>query len=137
MNPREQRGLELAERAKIHRKGGDVWAVPSQSGRGRYWVRLNGTKSLCTCPDHELRATKCKHIWAVEHTVKTEAEHEQETETKDRCWTTYNAAQTCEKDKFVKLLSDLCRSVPEPVQATGRPRLPLSDMLFASVYKVY
>ena len=48
MNPREERGLALAKAAKIHRKGNDVWAVPSQSGRGRYWVRLNGKQSLCT-----------------------------------------------------------------------------------------
>ncbi|MBA3472243.1 MAG: SWIM zinc finger family protein [Rubrobacter sp.] len=136
MNPREERGLELAERAKIHRKGGDVWAVPSQSGRGRYWVRLRGAKQFCTCPDHEIRAEKCKHIFAVEHTVKTEAEQEQKVERK-RSWPSYNAAQTGEKGKFVKLLSDLCRSVPEPVQTNGRPRLPLSDMLFSSVYKVY
>ncbi len=49
----------------------------------------------------------------------------------------YNAAQTCEKGKFVSLLSDLCRSIPEPVQDRGRPRLLLSDRVFASAYKVY
>ena len=136
MNPREERGLALAKAAKIHRKGGDVWAVPSQSGRGRYWVRLNGKRSLCTCPDHEIRGERCKHIFAVEHTAKTEAEREQKAERK-RSWPSYNAAQTCEKGKFVRMLSDLCRSVPEPVQVNGRPRLPLSDMLFAAAYKVY
>ena len=79
MNPREQRGLELAKAAKIHRKGGGVWAVPSQSGRGRYWVRLNGSKQFCTCPDHEIRAAKCKHIFAVEHVARKEAESEKST----------------------------------------------------------
>ncbi len=137
MNPREERGLALAESTKIHRKGGDVWAVPSQSGRGRYWVRLRGTKQFCTCPDHEIRAQKCKHIFAVEHTVKTEAKHEQKVERKPRSWPSYNAAQTSEKGKFVRLLSDLCRSIPEPVQERGRPRLLLSDRVFASAYKVY
>ncbi len=136
MNPREERGLALAKAAKIHRKGGDVWAVPSQSGRGRYWVRLKGTKQLCTCPDHEIRAQKCKHIFAVEHTVKTEAEREKP-KPRVRSWPSYNAAQTCEKGTFVGLLSDLCRSVPEPIQTNGRPRLPLSDMVFTSAYKVY
>ena len=53
-------------------------------------------------------------------------------------WTAYNAAQTEEKARFVSLLADLCRTVPQPPQTgRGRPRLPLSDMLFASVYKVY
>ncbi len=136
METREQRGLELAKRAKIHRKGGDVWAVPSQSGRGRYWVRLGGKKPLCTCPDHELRARKCKHIFAVEHTARLEAEREKP-KPRVRSWPSYNAAQTGEKAKFVPLLSDLCRSVPEPAQTRGRPRLPLSDMVFATVLKVY
>ncbi len=136
MNPREERGLTLARAAKIHRKGNDVWAVPSQSGGGRYWVKLNGKKSLCTCPDHEIRGKRCKHIFAVEHTAKALAEREQKVERK-RSWPSYNAAQTCEKGKFVRMLSDLCRGVPEPVQTNGRPRLPLSDMLFAAAYKVY
>src|SRR5215210_4349614 len=53
-------------------------------------------------------------------------------------WTAYNAAQSEEKHRFVELLADLCGTVPQPPQhGRGRPRLPLSDMLFASVYKVY
>src|SRR5919202_4411660 len=55
-----------------------------------------------------------------------------------RCWTSYNAAQSEEKRRFVVLLAELCSTVPQPEQrGKGRPRLPLSDMLFASVYKVY
>src|SRR5918997_5615963 len=55
-----------------------------------------------------------------------------------RCWTSYNTASCEEKRRFVVLLADLCRTVPQPEQhGRGRPRLPLSDMLFASVYKVY
>lgn len=35
-------------------------------------------------------------------------------------------------------MADLCSTVAQPPQTgRGRPRLPLSDMLFASVYKVY
>jgi hypothetical protein len=128
MNVRQQRGVELTERAKIHRKG-DVWAVPSQSGRGRYWVRLNGGKPFCTCPDHEIRGQRCKHIFATEHVAKRETESEKP-KPRVRSWPSYNAAQTSEKAKFVALLSDLCRSVPEPTQTNGRPRLRLADMLF-------
>ncbi len=54
-----------------------------------------------------------------------------------RDWTTYNAASCEEKSRFVALLSDLCLTVPQPKQTRGRPRLALSDMVFASVYKVY
>src|SRR5215218_10753898 len=52
-------------------------------------------------------------------------------------WTAYNAAQSEEKTRFVALLADLCNTVPQPEQGMGRPRLPLSDMLFAAAYKVY
>lgn len=53
-------------------------------------------------------------------------------------WTAYNASQIEEKVRFVALLADLCNTVAQPKQeGRGRPRLPLSDMLFASVYKVY
>jgi transposase len=52
-------------------------------------------------------------------------------------WSAYNAAQTEEKTRFVALLADLCRGVPQPEQAMGRPRLPMADMAFAAVYKVY
>jgi hypothetical protein len=54
-------------------------------------------------------------------------------------WTAYNAAQSEEKTRFVALLADLCSTVPQPPRPPGadRPRLPLSDMLFAAAYKVY
>jgi transposase len=52
-------------------------------------------------------------------------------------WTAYNAAQSEEKHRFVELLADLCNTVPQPEQVMGRPRLPLSDMLFAAACKVY
>jgi transposase len=53
-------------------------------------------------------------------------------------WPAYNAAQSEEKTRFVVLLADLCGTVAQPPQTgRGRPRLPLSDMLFASAYKVY
>src|SRR5215212_8612473 len=54
-------------------------------------------------------------------------------------WTACNAAQSEEKTRFVALLADLCNTVPLPPRppGAGRPRLPLSDMLFAAAYKVY
>jgi hypothetical protein len=52
-------------------------------------------------------------------------------------WPAYNAAQTEEKERFVVLLDALCKLIDQPVQAKGRPRLPLADMVFACAYKVY
>src|SRR5215207_3132177 len=53
-------------------------------------------------------------------------------------WTAYNAAQTEEKRRLMVLLADLSKTVAQPEQqGRGRPRLPLSDMVFAAAYKVY
>ncbi|HEX8494158.1 MAG TPA: transposase [Pyrinomonadaceae bacterium] len=52
-------------------------------------------------------------------------------------WHEYNLAQVNEKSRFQELLHALCNGIEEPVQTFGRPRLPLSDMLFAIVMKVY
>jgi transposase len=53
-------------------------------------------------------------------------------------WHEYNLAQTNEKSRFQELLYSLCQGIEEPeAQRTGRPRIPLADMLFAVVLKVY
>lgn len=143
MEAREQRGLELARAAKIRRKG-EGWIVPSQNGGRRYNVNLDGETPNCSCPDYEFRGEKCKHIFAVEYTLKHETAPDGTTTvtettrvTYGRSWTAYNAAQSEEKERFMVLLADLCRSIPEPERGNGRPRLPLSDMVFAAAFKVY
>ena len=58
--------------------------------------------------------------------------------TQARYWTAYNATQSGEKSWFVALLSDLYQTAPQPEQhGKGRLRLLLSDMVFASAFKVY
>lgn len=52
-------------------------------------------------------------------------------------WHEYNLSQINEKSRFQELLYTLCQGIQETEQAFGRPRLPLSDMLFAIVLKVY
>ncbi|HYP00842.1 MAG TPA: transposase, partial [Pyrinomonadaceae bacterium] len=52
-------------------------------------------------------------------------------------WVSYTAAQVNEKAKFLELLYALCENVAEPPQRMGRPRIPLADRLFSSVFKVY
>jgi hypothetical protein len=52
-------------------------------------------------------------------------------------WPAYNEAQTNEKHQFQSLLHDLCSSIQNPVQTKGRPRLPLSDAVFAGTFKIY
>jgi transposase len=50
----------------------------------------------------------------------------------------YNEAQQTEKDRFQKLLFDLCRGLPNPEQVgAGRRRTSMANMVFACGLKVY
>ena len=74
MEPREIKGLEIAAKSKVIRKGkSNLWLVPSQAGREeKYTVAMHEEKPECTCRDFEFRAAKCKHIFAVEYTIQRE-----------------------------------------------------------------
>src|SRR5579864_5767455 len=63
-NARSARGLVLAQDKRIKNLG-KMWLVPSQSGAADGYV-VNVAAGTCTCPDHETRAVKCKHLFAVE-----------------------------------------------------------------------
>jgi len=144
MDAREERGLVIAATSKIE-KNMLGWKVPSQSGNGSYIVNLDHGAPFCTCPDFEKRGQPCKHIHAVEFVIKRETKADGSTtvtqSVKVTCtqdWTAYNAAQSEEKKRFGILLADLCKGIPQPAhEGKGRPALPLADMIFASVYKVY
>jgi len=142
---RRSRGFEIAQTNHIT-KNDKGWLVPSQSTGTPYIVQLsdNGDEPTCNCPDHQYRKMKCKHIFAVELTVTREIDEQGTvTETKttkvtySQDWTAYNLAQTQQKDLFMQLLRDLCKTIPQPDYIFGRPRLPLSDMVFVSALKVF
>jgi len=150
MNEREQRGLKIAAICRIDHKGG-IYLVPSQSGAGKYTVCPDPENPHCTCPDHETRGVKCKHIFAVEFvinreqsadgsmtkTVQTVTITEEKRQTYKQVWPAYNKAQTNEKAKFRDLLRDLCKGIQEPPQGKGRPRISMADAIFSAAYKVY
>jgi len=144
---RQKRGLEIAATKKLRQKG-PLWIVPSQANNGSYIV--DPKAHTCTCPDHEQRGQKCKHIFAVAYVMTREQNADGSTTvtesvvmtavkrtTYPQNWPAYNAAQTSEKDKFQSLLYDLCKGVPQPPARNGRPRLPLSDAIFSAAFKVY
>ena len=147
MDIRQQKGITIAAKATIKRDG-DLYLVPSQSGNGRY--KVDADAKHCTCPDFDFRQAKCKHIYAVEHTIErskttiieggktTVTETVKVTrKTYPQVWPAYNKAQTQEKAQFLYLLHQLCQGIGEPAQHRGRPRLPLEDMIFAMAFKVY
>ena len=156
---RKQRGLQIAALARIDRDG-DCYLVPSVTAprQTKYKVTMDGLFPKCTCPDHELRGCKCKHIYAVEYVIQRERSVTVEpdgtttftdkvTITKTRKtyrqdWPAYNEAQTNEKREFQALLADLCKGITEDVPddgkpGRGRPRIPLRDIVFSVVFKVY
>ena len=142
LTEREQRGLQIAALTKIE-KNRLGWRVPSQSGNGAYIVSLDG-EPYCTCPDFEKRVDRCKHIYAVEYVIQRETQADGRTTytesvkvTYSQNWPAYNTAQRDEKPEFMHLLSELCSRVLQPAQAKGRPRLPLSEMLFCAGLKMY
>src|SRR5258708_12025689 len=111
---------------------------------------MAGENPVCDCPDFELRNKACKHIFAVAYTVVSEQNPDGSTtvtetvvvtatkrKTYPQNWPAYNAAQTNEQDKFQALLHDLCVGIPEPKAKSGRPPLPLKDMIFSATFKIY
>jgi transposase len=153
MSLREAKGQDIADRFKIVQHDG-LYLVPSQSGAGKY--KVNQEKQTCSCPDYDIRRQKCKHIFAVEVSIRREKKttttvkpNGQTTTTTTETvkvtrktykqeWPAYNKAQTMEKAQFLYLLHQLCQGVGSPAQhGRGQRRLPLEDMLFAMAYKVY
>jgi len=71
-NLRETRGLEIAQAKEnqIARIDSSTYKVLSQNRNGEYVVCLSEDEWRCECPDHSFRGVKCKHIWAVEFSLK-------------------------------------------------------------------
>ena len=148
MTPREQRGLVIAALCKLNRDE-KSWLVPSQAGEKIY--RVSVAAQTCECLDHQESGFKCKHIYAAEFTMKRETDRDGniiETKTVTftekkvaykQNWPVYNDAQQNEKSRFLALLFDLTRGVPnqERKPGPGRKPMPMRDMVFASAFKVF
>src|SRR6266540_3897661 len=145
MDMRELKGLEIAARSRIIFESG-FWYVPSQSGSGKYKVKL-GESPSCTCEDFQLRNKPCKHVIAAR--IVCERDHNGKAPTIDtnvvpkrptykQDWPAYNLAQSTEKHRFQVLLHDLCRGIEEPPPPkTGRRPHLTKDAIFAAAFKVY
>ncbi|HEY1381913.1 MAG TPA: transposase [Gemmataceae bacterium] len=147
MDPREQRGLVIAALCKLNRTK-DGWLVPSQTGPDRAYT-VNPAEQTCTCPDHQEGGHKCKHIYAVEFTMKREVHCDGTvTETKSitftekvtykQDWPAYNHAQDIEKDRLQELLFGLCQGIDNTMRpGPGRKPHTKRDSVFGMVFKVY
>ena len=149
MDAREQRGLIIAALCKLNKTNKDSWLVPSQSGQQIYQV--DPKRQTCSCLDHKEGGFKCKHLFAVEITMKREClpdgtmiETESVTFTKKTTykqdWKAYNSAQAVEKERFQILLKDLCRNLPDRERQgdwQGPKPHKTRDAIFAMALKVY
>lgn len=146
MNQREQRGVVIAALCKLNKRE-DNWLVPSQS-KGETIYQVNPSKQTCTCPDHAESGHKCKHLYAVEFTMKREMLSDgtvidtqtvtfTEKKVYKQNWPKYNAAQSVEKDRIQELLFDLCKDLQEPERKTGRKPHSVKDVIFSLAFKVY
>jgi transposase-like protein len=65
---RQEKGQAIAQLdGQVSRVTAYYYTVRSQSNtRQNYFVELSEKGWSCSCPDHEYRNAKCKHIWAVE-----------------------------------------------------------------------
>jgi transposase len=140
---REERGILIAKNYIIRRtdKG---YEVPSQFNKGKYLVKIKYNTSECNCPDYETRRCKCKHIHAVEYTLKKETDNngniiitETVKKTYPQNWKSYNLSQTTEKERLMELLSDITSRIRQPAYNFGRPKNNLGDVIFSMVFKTY
>lgn len=140
---RRLRGAMLAKSKPFKELRPGLFVVASQTNSGSYVV--DSSAKTCTCPDHATTGQPCKHWWAVEVQMgrvvvpKEPLPNAQQTKpTYQQNWTAYNTAQTMEKAQFEILLRDLVSGIPQPApKKTGRPRLPLRDVVYAAITKVY
>jgi hypothetical protein len=109
---------------------------------------VNVLAGTCTCPDFELRRSKCKHVFAVEfvRTVETAPDGSQTVtesvtvtrKTYVQDWPAYNRAQTVEQDAVRALLRGLCDGITTPAHPGRGPKpIAYSDATFGMAMKVY
>lgn len=166
MDIEKEKARELADRGRCVENPDGTWFVFSLTSPNKYKVILNGmdpktgaqTRHSCTCPSFELNQDCCKHIRAVLSVrQQDETDRRQGKPPRDRIpdgepvvyprktykqdWPNYDLAQQVEESEFRRLLADLCGTLPPPATQKGtkggNATASLSDVIFASVYKIY
>lgn len=146
MDSRERKGITLAATKTIAFQDGR-WLIPSQTTQNKiYRVRFGPDEYSCTCADFEVDETYwCKHLYAVRSHLEGRGNlpapkpRSPARKKYPRQWPEYNEGKANEPSKFKRLLFELCRGLPtpKPGKKGGRPRLPLADLVYAAVTKVY
>jgi transposase len=132
---------EIASRREdIESLGEHDWSVASQSGFGRYRVRLSDRSWVCGCEDFGKRGLPCKHILAVMELGRPPTLIAPRPRKQYPQHPSYTKGQTEEMRLLDSLLRELVREVPDlPTTpgTCGRPALPFSESLYCAILKVY
>ncbi len=146
LDVRAQRGLAIVKSKgkRIKQIVEDKYLVPSQTGNSGGYV-VDVAAGTCSCPDHETRGCRCKHLWAVlivrREVAMPDGSSVVVTEqriTYRQNWPVYNAAQQDEKSRVETLLRSLCDGIEQPTpKKTGRPPLRLGDVIYGAAMKTY
>lgn len=146
-DPRLLRAIPIAKGGLVRKLRRHVWLVPSATHGGTYLTDFAPEVPTCTCLDFETRGGApgffCKHLYAVQIrrrliTIPSGLMNpEEKRPSYKQDWPAYNAAQEFEEHHVRRLLKALCGGLINPPQGRGRPRLPLADVIFGCVMKVY
>ena len=144
-NLKQQKGLIIAKENSIKQITDDTWRVQRQSNCSKYYtIKVTPDGPTCTCANWKSEKEKCKHIYAMEYLIKNGYEKLKEIDypeikrkTYSQDWNKYNHAQKIEKREFMKMLSNLLSNIREKEYEFGRPNIPVSDILYALIFKVY
>ncbi len=144
MDLRQQNGLDIAAKGGIGYEDG-MFFVPSQHGISKGYF-IPEDLSACTCPDFDKTLERCKHIHAVDYTLRGVVAVAKEMRDVNRTkrptypqnWPVYDRQKRSEKWMFMQMLHALCKTIPEVRRAcTGRCSKPVGDLIFAAVLMAY
>lgn len=97
---RQEKGKEIANtQDQIRRIDNHTYKVKSQSGNGEYDVVSTESGWNCNCKDHTFRQVCCKHIHAVEFSLKLREQVKKNTVIQPII---NHICQFCNSDKIVK-----------------------------------
>jgi transposase len=124
--------------ASFDNKKSTICCVNNQPCLFNHSVMMHTVIENILCHFSPVESTKEKSTMYLAEEIRPQFIPEQPQKTYSQQWTSYNQAQTNEKTRFLELLYELCSQIDElPRAHTGRVRIPLSDMVFAVVYKIY
>lgn len=102
-NPRQEKGKEIAlnPNVQILRINDHLYNVKSQTTKREYDVISTEKGWICTCPDHTFRHVCCKHIHAVEFSIRLREQVRKENAVTIEQLSVSNCPH-CNSDKIVK-----------------------------------